>query len=313
MTYGLEIYGQARKATLNILDKDQATALRAITGTSRFTNLEALQVATNIDPLEIKRLGARLRYWARVYANPDNPTKKAYEDPKKQISESNYRDTIEKGRISSTWATRTEAKKLNINQKDIVQRKSNSATWTLDKVEIDTKFNKELSKKEDSASKLKAITLEHINTEYPDHKKIYTDGSKKENAVGLGIYSNDLEIKINKKITNRSSNMTAELVVIKEALNEIEKKAVRKDKIVILTDSLAASISLKDHNKPQARQDLTEEITEKIHLLRHQKEIIIQICWVPAHCGIEGNEKADQEAKEELDSKTKINTGLGKK
>ena len=90
-----------------------------------------------------------------------------------------------------------------------MQRKFNSAPWTIDKVEIDTKLHKELSKKEDSTSKLKAITLEHINTEYPDLKKIYTDGSKNENAVGLGIYSNDLEININKKITNRSSTMTA--------------------------------------------------------------------------------------------------------
>ena len=107
--------------------------------------------------------------------------------------------------------------------------------------------------------------------------------------------------------------MTAEQVAIREAVNGIEKKAVRKDKIVILTDSLAASISLKNHNKAQARQDLTEEITEKIHLLRHQKEIIIESCWIPAHCEIEGNEKADHEAKEGLDSETKLNTGLGKK
>ena len=190
-------------------------------------------------------MGARLQYWARVHANPDNPTRKTYEDPKNQISESKYRKIREKGKISSAWATRTEAKKININQKDIVQRKFDSAPWTLDKVEIDTILNKELSKKEDSASKLKAVTLEHINTVYPDHKKIYTDGSKKENAVGVGIYSNDLEIKINKKVTNRSSIMTAELVAIREALNEKEKKAARKDKIVILTDSLVASISLK--------------------------------------------------------------------
>ena len=194
----------------------------------------------------------------------------------------------------------------------IVQTKFNSATWTLDKVEIDTKLNKDLSKKEDSTNKLKAITLEHIKTEYPDQKKIYTDGSKKQNAVGLGVYSNDLEIKINKKLTNRSSSMTAELVAIKEALNEIEKKAVRKDKIVILTDSLAASISLKNHNKAQATKDLTEEITEKIHRLRHQKDNITQIYWIPVHFGIEGNEKADQEAKEGLDSNTKQNMGLGK-
>ena len=57
--------------------------------------------------------------------------------------------------------------------------------------------------------------------------------------------------------------MTAELVAIREALNEIEKKAARKDKIVILTDSLAASISLQNHHKQQTRQDLTEKITKK--------------------------------------------------
>ena len=59
--YWQEIYDQTHKATLNMLDKAQARALRAITGTSRFTNLEVLQVqvATNIELLEIKRMGAR--------------------------------------------------------------------------------------------------------------------------------------------------------------------------------------------------------------------------------------------------------------
>ena len=91
MTYGQEIYGQTRKTTLNMLDEVQATALRAITRTSRFTNLEALQVATNIEPLEVKRIGARLKYWARVSANPDNPTKKTYKDPINQMTVSKYR------------------------------------------------------------------------------------------------------------------------------------------------------------------------------------------------------------------------------
>ena len=57
--------------------------------------------------------------------------------------------------------------------------------------------------------------------------------------------------------------MTAELAAISEAINEIKEKAEQKDKLVILTDSLAASISITNYDKPQARQDLTEEITEK--------------------------------------------------
>ena len=62
-----------------MLDKAQATALRTITGTSRLTNIEAPQAAKNVslEPLEIKRIGARLKNWARVSAKPDNPTKDA--------------------------------------------------------------------------------------------------------------------------------------------------------------------------------------------------------------------------------------------
>ena len=55
MTYGQEIHGQTHKSALDIQDKAQVTALRAITGTSRFPNREALQVATIIEPLEIKK------------------------------------------------------------------------------------------------------------------------------------------------------------------------------------------------------------------------------------------------------------------
>ena len=51
--------------------------------------------------------------------------------------------------------------------------------------------------------------------------------------------------------------MTAELVAIR--LREV--------------GSLAASIYIKNYDKLQARQDLTEEITEKIHTFKHQKEI----------------------------------------
>ena len=54
-----------------------------------------------------------------------------------------------------------------------------------------------------------------------------------------------MELKTKKKITNDSSIIAAELVAIREAINETEEKAKQKDKMVILTDSLAASISIK--------------------------------------------------------------------
>ena len=54
-------------------------------------------------------------------------------------------------------------------------------------------------------------------------------------------------------------------------------------------------------------------LTEKNHIIQHQKEITTQICWIPAQCEIEPNEKAAHEDKEGLNSEPKLNTGLGKK
>ena len=75
MPYRQEIYSQTHKSTLDMLDKAQATALRAVTGTSRFTNLETLQVATNIEPLEIERIGARLKIMNKSICQPREPNK----------------------------------------------------------------------------------------------------------------------------------------------------------------------------------------------------------------------------------------------
>ncbi|GFO40087.1 LOW QUALITY PROTEIN: ribonuclease h1 [Plakobranchus ocellatus] len=38
----------------------------------------------------------------------------------------------------------------------------------------------------------------------------------------------------------------------------------------------------------------------------------VELCWIPAHCGIQGNEKADGEAKLGLDREHTIQTRIGK-
>ncbi|GFN85288.1 ribonuclease h1 [Plakobranchus ocellatus] len=38
----------------------------------------------------------------------------------------------------------------------------------------------------------------------------------------------------------------------------------------------------------------------------------VELCWIPAHCGIQGNEKADGEAKLGLDREHTIHTRIGK-
>ncbi|RUS73570.1 hypothetical protein EGW08_018661 [Elysia chlorotica] len=136
-------------------------------------------------------------------------------------------------------------------------------------------------------------------------------GSKKGSIVSLGVYSKDLDLKINKRITDNNSTTAAELAAIDEAIKTIQEKKIESENIVILTDSLAATISIKNPNKTNARQDLTESINIRANDLQEKNQTQVQICWIPAHCNIEGNEKADKQAKLGLSSKTRRKTGLG--
>ncbi|RUS78168.1 hypothetical protein EGW08_014077 [Elysia chlorotica] len=137
------------------------------------------------------------------------------------------------------------------------------------------------------------------------------DGSKKGSIVSLGVYSKDLDLKINKRITDNNSTTAAELAAIDEAIKTIQEKKIESENIVILTDSLAATLSIKNPNKTNARQDLTESINIRANDLQEKNQTQVQICWIPAHCNIEGNEKADKQAKLGLSSKTRRKTGLG--
>ncbi|GFO20529.1 reverse transcriptase-like protein, partial [Plakobranchus ocellatus] len=121
LTYGQEIYHQTRKSITKKLDQIQSAALRCLTGACRGTSNAALQVATNIEPLEVRRKGAMLKYWARTIYNPQNPTRKTFRDPITQASNSHIENTPNSTH-SATWTTHELAKKLEINVEDILKR-----------------------------------------------------------------------------------------------------------------------------------------------------------------------------------------------
>lgn len=79
----------------------------------------------------------------------------------------------------------------------------------------------------------------------------------------------------------------------------------RPEKVVILTDSLSAIQSI-DSGKSNIRQDILDQILYLIHCTI-QDHILLQIDWCPSHCNIEGNEEADQAAKNALTNGKALN------
>lgn len=91
---------------------------------------------------------------------------------------------------------------------------------------------------------------------------------------------------------------TTELMAILSALFWIEENNVKK--AVICSDSLSALISIKSR-KSESRQDILLEILCKLYILT-ENGVEVSFLWVPAHCGVEGNEKVDIIAKQSLKS-----------
>ena len=134
---------------------------------------------------------------------------------------------------------------------------------------------------------------------YSDFAFIYTDGSKSkmENItnVGSAVHIPDVELTLKWKLNANHSVIASELFAILQALRWIIRHAQARSKYVICSDSLSG-LQLVSQIKPATYKDLIYKIHYCLEQIR-TSNITIRLQWTPAHCGIAGNEEADDAAK----------------
>lgn len=152
-----------------------------------------------------------------------------------------------------------------------------------------------ISKKADlSSPALRQLTLLHLYENYRDSTHIYTDGSVLPSSSAAAIVIPAKATTIKFKTTHATTSTAAELAALLTALHHIGDEPPHK--WTIFCDSKAALQSLLSPLRRGPHEQLIFHITETLHHISDAgHEITFQ--WLPSHCGIIGNERADHAAR----------------
>ena len=134
--------------------------------------------------------------------------------------------------------------------------------------------------------------------------EVYTEGSKMNERVGAAAVINrhfqNSETtcrQLSKRLPDNSTIFAAEATAINLALNYYQHMGPVHHDVVIYSDSMSClqAIEGEDTENP-----FISHIMNLLWLLS-DKGTHVRFYWVPSHCGIDGNERVDQLAKETLD------------
>ena len=136
------------------------------------------------------------------------------------------------------------------------------------------------------------------------HDEVYTYGSKMNERVEAAAIINrhfqDGETtcrQLSQRLPDNSTTFAAEATAITLALNYYRHMGPVHHDVGVYSDSMSClqAIEGEDTENP-----FICHIMSLLWLLSN-KGTHVRFCWIPSHCGIEGNEKVDQLGKETLD------------
>ena len=288
LDYGCEIYGTAPAGVLEKLDPVHHKGLRACLGAYRTSPFESLYAVTGEMSLTKRREMLQMNYYVKMKQFLPHELPLRLDD---KSLDGEYSRTNTNKPISLGFSVRKRLDNMNLEIPYITLiRESPLGPWQRKTPETCIYLTK-YDKNNTSSTEFLQAFLEHKHKSDLD---IYTDGSKGDERVGAGVIAvskNKTSYSIARRLHNFASIYTAELYAIKIAL--LSLKSCKNITCTIYSDSLSAIQAIKNQARHRIILDIIEVNAQLIY-----KRIIVKLCWLPSHVGIDGNEQADKKAKE---------------
>ena len=308
--YGCIVYGKASNTNLQQLDSIHNSGLRLALGAFCTSPVSSLYTEANEAPLEERRLKLSMHYYVKTRACIDNPAHHAlhkFDWTTKDLyaPRPNGRGGMTRPPAAPIGLKVEEAMtSAEINAKLVCSlRTPNFPPGTHD-------YNPNRHDLIEGISKC-MISRQEAQAKFNDfreaqgsHDEVYTDGSKMNERVRAAAVINrhfqngeTTCRQLSKRLPDNSTIFAAEATAISLALSYYQHMGPVHHDVVVYSDAMSClqAIEGEDTENPF--------ICHIMNLLwsLSDKGTRVRFCWVPSHCGIDGNERVDQLAKETLD------------
>lgn len=278
--YGCQIFVLASKSQRKVLDVLYNTALRIATGLPGWTPLPLIYKEANSQRAADRHLMLALRFFIKSISRPISPTSTVW----MSYLPENRRQPPSLTTIGINWF-----KEKGIDLQLIL--KSPSPPPTLGSNVFIHSDDLPFQDKSLPDNVICSLFEAFCNSLEPTPSFIYTDASKQEDRVGIGIINSSRGITISGSGNSLNSIFTAEGAAIYLAIKHL---CTLKQRYYLFTDSLSCVRALEKVN------DRSPTVILNIVAIMHQnssKFMSLDIAWIPAHIGIPDNEKVDKLAK----------------
>ena len=310
LDYGCIVYGTASNTNLRQLDSVHNSGLRLALGAFCTSPVSSLYTEANEAPLEERRLKLSMHYYVKIRACTDSPAHHALHE-----FDRTTRDLYAPRLNGRGGMTRPPAPPIGLKVEEAMTsaeinaelvcplRTPNFPPGTHDydpkRHDLIEGVSKCMISRQEAQAK-----FNEFREALGSHDEVYTDGSKMNERVGAAAVINrhfqngeTTCRQLSKRLPDNSTIFAAEATAISLALNYYQHMGPVHHDVVVYSDSMSClqAIEGEDTENPF--------ICHIMNLLwsLSDKGTRVRFCWVPSHCGIDGNERVDQLAKETLD------------